>query len=104
MDSNIMCNVRNERQSTDILLRCIEVQQERGKEHTDTEKERNMKKIVEVFNSLTGKNLSELEGNLFMVCLKLVRLNREKYHEDSFIDCINYLSLAAEFKSRDTKN
>jgi hypothetical protein len=59
-------------------------------------KERSMKKIVEVFNTLTGKNLTEHDGDIFMVCLKLVRMQRSPQIRDNYIDALNYLVMSHE--------
>ncbi len=59
-------------------------------------RERSMKKIVQVFNELTGKDLTEHDGDIFMVCLKLVRMQLDKFGEDHYIDAIGYLKMASE--------
>ncbi len=64
----------------------------------DLGRERSMKKIVSVFNKLTGKNLSEHDGDVFMVCLKLVRMQLDKLGEDHYVDAIGYLQMAFEAK------
>lgn len=66
----------------------------------DTGRERSMTKIVEVFNTLTGKDLTEHEGNLFMVCLKLVRAVKDPSNADNYIDMAGYASMAGETQTR----
>ena len=61
-------------------------------------KERSMKLIVDVFNTLTGNTLTEHDGDVFMICLKLVRMQRSKSNDDNYIDAIGYLQMASEVK------
>lgn len=62
----------------------------------DKTNERAMREIVEVFNTLTGHCLSEYEGNLFMICLKLVRMFRNPKELDNYVDAIGYIGLTGE--------
>lgn len=79
-----------------ILHAGAEVLGQRAAER-DLEQERSMVKITELFNSLTGKDLTEREGWLFMACLKLVRSQiNGKVRIDDYIDGVNYLALAGE--------
>lgn len=64
----------------------------------DYGKERSMKLIVKTFNTLTGKTLTEHDGDVFMICLKLVRMQRNKSDEDNYVDAIGYLQMASEVK------
>lgn len=102
------CNTFNEvedcgKDSNYFLSKAIETQSSRAGEYdTVGEKERNMQKIVDMFNACTGKSLSEAEGYLFMECLKNVRLfNAPEFHEDSAVDGVSYSSLKAEAKARE---
>lgn len=64
--------------------------------------ERSMKRTVETFNALTGSDITEEQGWLFMVCLKLARsTNGRTYHRDDFIDAAAYIALAAETASQE---
>ena len=79
-----------------FLQRAIDLQQERGKEY-DNGQERSMGRVVEAFNIITGKQLSESEGWLFMQVLKDVRQwTKPEYHKDSAEDCVSYAALKAE--------
>lgn len=61
--------------------------------------ERSMGKTVAAFNAITGRDIDEGEGWLFMALLKQVRLfTRSEYHADSAEDAIAYLALLAEAK------
>jgi len=79
--------------------------QERGKDYDkknwdsgDEElEERSMKKTINAFNSITGKELSESDGWLIMLLLKQTRqYQTNKYHHDSALDSVAYASLLAE--------
>lgn len=79
------------RQGADVLA-------ERGKEYDKPEGERSMARTVAAFQAITGKELTEAEGWLFMQVLKDVRQwqNPDRYHEDSAVDGVNYSALKAE--------
>lgn len=73
---------------------------ERGKVYDkgdELEKERSMNKTVIAFKAITGKELTDSEGWLFMLLLKQVRQwSVKEYHEDSAIDSVSYSALLAE--------
>lgn len=81
-----------------FLRNGADVLAERGKEYDKPEGERSMARTVAAFKAITGKELTEAEGWLFMECLKNVRQwqNPDRYHEDSAVDCVNYAALKAE--------
>ena len=59
--------------------------------------ERSMAQTVAAFNVITGNIMSEQEGWLFMLLLKLVRQHQtEGWHQDSSEDAIAYAALMAE--------
>lgn len=89
-------------QAEDFLKAGLEVLIQRGKQrNTNGGKERNMSSIVKIFAALTGHELTEDQGWLFMTCLKLVRSQTAaSFDEDSFVDGINYLALSAEAKRK----
>ena len=93
----------DEKDSLYFLNKATETQSSRAGEYdTVGEKERNMQKIVDMFNACTGKSLTEAEGYLFMECLKNVRLfNAPDFHEDSAVDGVSYSSLKAEAKAKE---
>jgi hypothetical protein len=85
--------------ATNYLLKAAQILNQRGKDYDPTEgEERSMSKIIEAFNLISGANLTEQQGWLFMRILKMVRLyaNTDRYHEDSAIDGIAYAALEAE--------
>ena len=93
--------MKNEKPKTaDAFLRmAAETMAQRGKQYDadDEQKERSMGKTVQLFNIITGKDLSESEGWLLMELLKNVRQWQvEDYHEDSALDGVAYSALKAE--------
>ena len=81
--------------SAATLIRC-------GKKYDSTgnNSERVMDRIVDMFNAATGHELSEAQGNIFMVCLKVVRSETSTYHDDDhYIDGVNYFAMAGEAAS-----
>lgn len=65
------------------------------------EGERSMAATVDAFNYITGHSLSEADGWLLLLVLKLVRLHqRAGFHRDSAEDAIAYAALLAEAKSK----
>lgn len=82
--------------SATTLIRC-------GKKYDSTgnNSERVMDRIVNMFNAATGHELSEAQGNIFMVCLKVVRSETSTYHDDDhYVDGINYFAMAGESASK----
>lgn len=80
-----------------MLKRASDLMIERAVQYDSPEGERSMEKIVEAFNAITGKGITESQGWLLMVLLKLVRDNtRAVGHQDSCEDLIAYASLYGE--------
>ncbi len=88
-----------------MLKRASDLMVERAVQYDSPEGERSMEKITNAFNAITGKNITEPEGWMFMVLLKLVRDNtRTLGHQDSCEDLIAYSSLYGESRlSKETK-
>lgn len=86
-----------------ILARGIEAMRERGREYrgnSSEERERHMADIVAIFNRLRpAAPLSEFDGWMFMVCLKLVRAAAGA-SLDTFVDGAAYFALAGEAAER----
>lgn len=86
-----------ERNASTILRSVAKLIEDRASDR-DVEKERSISTTVELFRTITGHQLSEYEGWLFMVCLKLAR-NRKGtgvFNEDHLLDAMGYLALALE--------
>lgn len=81
----------------EFLERAADLMLERGQEYDTEEGERSMMQTVAAFNVITGNILSEQEGWLFMLLLKLVRQHQsDEWHRDSSEDAIAYAALMAE--------
>lgn len=87
--------------SADILRKCVEVQQERGKQRDSDTGERSMKRTVDAFNAAFGKDLTETEGWMFMVCLKMARSVNGDFQLDDYIDGTSYFALAGESAAKE---
>lgn len=84
----------------ELLGRAAALMHERGQTYDAPGGERSMGKTVTAFNAITGRDLRESEGWLFMSLLKSVRgFTRAGYHADSFEDNIAYAALMAERRS-----
>ena len=89
------------KKAIEYLSEAASIQQDRGNVYEAKEQERSMAKIVASFNTITGNQLTEREGWLFMVMLKAVRaMAKADHHDDSWLDFVSYAALAAECSSR----
>ena len=78
---------------------------DRANTYDKPEGERSMAATVQAFNAITGQNLTEAQGWLFMALLKAVRaFQREGYHADSIEDMAAYVALMGEAKAREKGN
>ncbi len=83
--------------ATDFLNAAAVVQADRGKTYDSPEGERSMLRTTLAFTFITGHQLSEADGWLFMQVLKDVRQwQRADYHHDSALDSVSYAALKAE--------
>lgn len=83
--------------AAELLGRAAMHMHDRASTYDEPAGERSMGRCVEAFNAVTGRDLSESEGWLFMAILKQVRLfTRSEYHADSAEDAIAYMALMAE--------
>lgn len=65
--------------------------------------ERSMGRAVAAFNALTGHELTEREGWLFMVALKAARSTAGGHNPDDYEDGAAYFALAGETAEREAK-
>ena len=70
--------------------------QDRATTYDKPQGERSMGKTVALFNTLTGHQLSEVDGWQFMQLLKLVRSRQGAFKADNFEDAAAYAALAGE--------
>lgn len=86
------------RTSEKLLRDAADIIAERAKLRDTPEGERSMSRAVDAFNGLVGgdKRLTELEGWLFMCCLKMARATAGGFHLDDYADLAGYAALAGE--------
>lgn len=86
--------------AVDILRSSALAIEDRAASRDCPDGERSMLRCVETFNRLTGHNLSERDGWVFMTTLKLSRaqsaLENCALNPDDYIDGAAYLALALE--------
>jgi len=83
--------------ATQILRNAAKIMEERGKSRDSKEGERSMKRTVDAFNAATGHRLSERDGWLFMVALKMARAaSTSTGLADDYEDGAAYFALAGE--------
>ena len=69
---------------------------DRGKERDLESGERTIPRCVAAFNAITGSNLSNEDGWLFMEVLKMCRSKQGSFKYDDYRDGIGYAVLRAE--------
>ena len=79
-----------------ILHTAAQHMKDRAATYDQPQGERSMTKTVEMFNTLTEHRLTQEQGWLFMVCLKMVRAQQGRYRADSYEDGAAYFALAGE--------
>jgi len=72
---------------------------DRADTYDNPDGERSMGNTVAAFSAITGVDMTEEQGWLFMVCLKAVRTQQGDYRADSYIDGAAYFGLAGEAAS-----
>lgn len=80
----------------DGLRHAAEIIDHRAIERDLANGERSMARTVAAFNALTGSELTEMEGWLFMTVLKVARATAGKAQPDDLIDAAAYCALALE--------
>lgn len=81
--------------AVEILTEAAETIGNRAAER-DTPQERSMRRTVEAFNALTGHELTEVQGWLFMAVLKAARASAGAHRRDDYVDGSAYFALAGE--------
>lgn len=87
--------------ANDALQATLATLELRGRQNGyDKQEERSAADIANLFNWHTDKTISEAEAWRFMICLKEVRLKRQRENggdiTDTLIDLISYTALLAE--------
>lgn len=87
-----------------VLNAAAQHMQDRAATYDKPKGERSMGATVAAFNAITGAEMTEAQGWLFMAVLKQVRLfQRPGYHADSAEDAAAYMALMAEAKAKEIK-
>lgn len=66
----------------------------------DIEQERSAELTVEIFNAITGRDLTEEDGWIFLLALKLARSRRGTVNPDDLLDLVGYSALLAECSAK----
>lgn len=82
--------------ANELLNQAVSEMADRAVTYDNSEGERSIPKTVEMFNTLTGHNLTYTQGWLFMTCLKMVRCQQGSHKQDNFVDGAAYMALAGE--------
>lgn len=80
----------------DILATGQQHLKDRGQQYDAPQGERSMAKTVKIFNSISGRDLSEKEGWIFMMSLKFARAMQGKPKADTYEDLAAYAALLGE--------
>lgn len=89
--------------ASDLLQEAAALIKQRGVERDAEDGERSMKRTVESFNSMTDHKLTEEDGWLFMMMLKLSRSRAGKTQPDDYKDLISYSALLGECALKEVK-
>ena len=79
-----------------LLMAAEATLQQRGNDYDQPQGERSMAHCVRVYNAITGQQMSEREGWLFMMALKLARAQKGAPKADTYIDMSAYGALLGE--------
>lgn len=80
----------------EILQAAQRHMEDRANTYNKPDGERRMKATVDAFKEITGINLNEEQGWLFMAVLNAVRSQQGGYSADSYEDGSDYFSLVGE--------
>ena len=81
--------------ASELLRKAAHTIEERAAQR-DLPAERSMARAVGAFNTLTGQDLTETQGWLFIAVLKLARATAGKHNPDDLLDAAAYVALALE--------
>ena len=83
---------------TEILTESVLILRDRDTQYGSMED--TMVRACEIFEMITGKELTPYEANIFMHSLKLSRIRKSPTKSDNYVDGVNYLAFAGEFATR----
>ena len=87
-----------------MLTAALGHMEDRAKTYDAPGGERSMGKTVSAFNTITGLELTEEQGWLFMEILKQVRSQQGDYRADNYEDLVAYSALRGECAARERGN
>ena len=87
-----------------MLTAALGHMEDRAKTYDTPGGERSMGKTVVAFNTITGLELTEEQGWLFMEILKQVRSQQGGYRADNYEDLVAYAALRGECAARERGN
>ncbi len=96
-----MTNKSDGSTAANILRAAIGHMEQRASTYDKPEGERSMGATVDAFLAVTGVQMTEEQGWLFMALLKAVRSQQGAYRADSYEDGAAYFALAGEAAVRD---
>jgi len=82
--------------AAEILTTAAGHLKDRASTYDQPQGERSIGKTVAMFRALTGVEMTEEQGWLFMACLKMVRSQQGRYRADSYEDGAAFFALAGE--------
>lgn len=83
-------------EAPDLLQAAAGHMSDRAQTYDAPEGERSMGKTVAAFNAITGHSLTETEGWMFMVFLKIARSFQGDFKMDNYEDLVAYAALSGE--------
>ena len=101
LEEYLKTQTEDERKAHSLLMETADILGSRGKERDKEEGERTIPQLVPLFNQITGHKLSNEDGWLFMLMLKLVRMRGGSFKDDDYLDAIGYAALMAEQSIKD---
>ncbi|MGR2681491.1 DUF6378 domain-containing protein [Chromobacterium haemolyticum] len=106
-DESILCVAEVSKSKPQTAIQVLEegmkAMKDRAKLRDSAGGERSMQKAIEAFNALTGLEMDEEEGWLFMALLKASRSRKGEFHLDDYIDGAAYFALAGEAAAKEAK-
>ena len=88
----------------DFLHAALSHMEDRAATYDAPRGERSMGKTVAAFNALTGHDLTEEQGWLFMQVLKAARTQQGDYRADNYEDGAAYVALMGEAAAQERGN
>lgn len=88
--------------ATELLTDAADAIADRAR-YRDENYKSSVAKAVEIFNVITNRDMTEREGNLFMLCIKIGRSQQGEFHVDDYTDAAAYAAMAGESHARQVR-